>query len=195
MFTNNTDLDKRVKRTKNALESALLSLMENTNFKDITITDIVKKADYNRGTFYKHYKYKEDLLDEILEEVIVDLVKSYKEPYSHSKTLDIRNLNSSAIKIFDHVWAHQNLYKLVIKANALPGFQQRITGELKALLIEDVLDARLDSAVNYHIFASYQSYAILGMIIEWVDGNFKYSASYMAEQLVEILKMKPYHEN
>lgn len=164
-------------------------------FKDITITDIVNEADYNRGTFYRHYKYKEDLLDEILGEVIADLANSYREPLRNNKKLDIRSLDGSAVKIFDHVWEHRHVYQLVIKANALPGFQERITDELKALLLQNLHRAKLDDTINLNVMSSYQSYAILGLIIEWVNDDFKYSPEYMADQLVEILKINPTLQN
>ncbi|WP_420818818.1 TetR/AcrR family transcriptional regulator [Paraliobacillus sediminis] len=191
MLNTNTTGDKRIKRTKNALTQALFALMATKAFKDITITDIVNEADYNRGTFYRHYKYKEDLLDEILGEVIADLAKSYKEPLRNNNKLDIRTLNASAVKIFDHVWEHKHVYQLVIKANALPGFQKRITDELNTLLLQNIYHAKLDDTINLNLLSSYQSYAILGLIIEWVNDDFKYSPPYMAEQLVGILKINP----
>ncbi|WP_338448489.1 TetR family transcriptional regulator [Niallia oryzisoli] len=58
--------NKRVQRTKNSLKKALLSLLKIKTFDDITITDIIKEADYNRGTFYIHYEKKKDLLDDLM---------------------------------------------------------------------------------------------------------------------------------
>ncbi len=62
-----------------ALKESLISLMQNKDFRDISITDIVELADLNRGTFYKHYQYKEELLEEVMEDVIADLIISYRE--------------------------------------------------------------------------------------------------------------------
>lgn len=180
-------VDKRVRKTRNALKDSLISLMQKKDFRDISVTDIVETADVNRGTFYRHFQYKEELLDELIEEVLTDLIKSYREPYEQVEIFDVRNLTSSAIKIFEHVAAHSRFYTMIIKSNALPGFQNRICQELKNLSLQDLFPAEKNVQRNQALFASYHSYAIFGMIMEWVDGGFTYSPSYMAEQLLDIL--------
>lgn len=54
---NNKD-DRRVKRTKKSIREAFLSLLEQKDYDQITVTDIIEKADYNRATFYRHYHDK-----------------------------------------------------------------------------------------------------------------------------------------
>ncbi|GGC78672.1 TetR family transcriptional regulator [Thalassobacillus devorans] len=181
------DTDKRVRRTKKALQNSLLTLMEEKDFHDITITDIVTKADYNRGTFYKHYQYKEDLLDEIIENVMTGLKESYREPSNDKKT----TLSSSAIKIFDHVEQNAKFYQIVIRSNALPNFQEKFIRALKELASEDLIALQPTPDIDPDLHASYQFYAIFGMIIEWVNSGLKHSPSYMAEQLLTILKSEP----
>lgn len=47
--------DRRIRRTKKLLKQALAQLMDEKDFKDITVKDITERADLNRGTFYLHY--------------------------------------------------------------------------------------------------------------------------------------------
>jgi len=49
-------------RSKNALSSALLKLMINKDFKDISISDITERAGLSRQTFYTNFEKKEDIL-------------------------------------------------------------------------------------------------------------------------------------
>ena len=53
-------MDRRVKRTRNLLGNALLELVQEKKFEQITIQDITDRADLNRATFYLHYGSKED---------------------------------------------------------------------------------------------------------------------------------------
>ncbi|MEK4762740.1 TetR/AcrR family transcriptional regulator C-terminal domain-containing protein [Viridibacillus sp. FSL E2-0187] len=193
MSTKNSIVDKRIIKSKIALKESLLSLMQNKDFKAITITDIVQLADLNRGTFYKHYHYKEELLNEIIEDVVADLIISYREPYKQVKKFVIRELNSSAVKIFEHVEKHSSFYTLIVKSNVLYGFQNRICIELKRLALEDLSNiyTNTNNKIDNNLLASYTSYAILGMMIEWVKEGFQHSSSYMAEQLIEILNTAP----
>ncbi|MGG0410917.1 TetR/AcrR family transcriptional regulator [Peribacillus simplex] len=190
MSNNNTGIDRRIRKSKMALKESLISLMQNKDFRNISITDIVELADLNRGTFYKHYQYKEELLEEVMEDVIADLIISYREPYKNVETFTINELTASVIKIFEHVANYANIYTLILKSNAWPKLLERICNELKKLPLEDLEDYRPNPKINIELASSYQAYAILGMIIEWVNTGFKYSADYMAEQLLEILNNK-----
>ena len=60
-------MDRRVKRTRNLLGNALLELVQEKKFEQITIQDITDRADLNRATFYLHYGSKEELLANSLE--------------------------------------------------------------------------------------------------------------------------------
>ena len=48
--------DKRIRRTKKLLRQALTRLMQQKDFQSITVTDVVREADINRGTVYAHYR-------------------------------------------------------------------------------------------------------------------------------------------
>ncbi len=62
--------DRRVRRTKRLLRQAMAELMQEKDFKDITVTDLVQRADLNRGTFYVHYKDVYDLREQLENEMI-----------------------------------------------------------------------------------------------------------------------------
>ena len=47
--------DRRVLKTKRAIYNAFVELLSEKEINHITITDISKKADINRKTFYNYY--------------------------------------------------------------------------------------------------------------------------------------------
>ncbi|MER8010849.1 TetR/AcrR family transcriptional regulator [Streptomyces sp. NPDC094149] len=57
-----TRLDRRVRRTQQALQRALLQLMAEKGYESVTIQDIIDRADVGRSTFYNHYANKDELL-------------------------------------------------------------------------------------------------------------------------------------
>jgi AcrR family transcriptional regulator len=184
-------IDRRVRKTKKALSESLISLMQKKEFRGISISEIVGLAELNRGTFYKHYQYKEDLLEEVIDDVMTDLIRSYREPYLHIDTFELSNLTSSSIKIFEHVARYSTFYTIIVNSNVLPGFQNKICNEFKNISKLDLEKCYPTHNINNELLASYSAYAILGMIIEWVQEGFKYSPSYMAEQLLEIINHDP----
>lgn len=62
----NTD-DRRTRFTRQAIRNALLSLLREKPYSKISVTEICRVADINRGTFYIHYYDVDDVLDELLE--------------------------------------------------------------------------------------------------------------------------------
>jgi AcrR family transcriptional regulator len=53
--------DRRVRRTRDALGDALITLMREKPFDAITIQDVLDLAGVSRSTFYTHFRDKDDL--------------------------------------------------------------------------------------------------------------------------------------
>lgn len=186
--------NRRISKSKKELKDALILLMEQKDFKRITITDIVTLADLNRGTFYKHYHSQEELLNELIDDVMEDLVRSFKEPYLHTDKFIISELTTTNIRIFEHVASYSNFYTIIVNSNVLPGFQNRICDILKQLAQQDLsIVTNANMRINSDLFSSYSAYALFGLIIEWVKSGFKYTPKHMAEQLIEILSYSSYN--
>lgn len=60
-------------RSKSLIKRALLELMQEKSFDSISVSDIVRKADINRGTFYAHFKNPHDVLLKIQEDMFSEL--------------------------------------------------------------------------------------------------------------------------
>jgi AcrR family transcriptional regulator len=54
-------MDQRVRRTRDALGDALVTLMQEKPFDAIKVQDVLDRAGVGRSTFYVHYRDKEDL--------------------------------------------------------------------------------------------------------------------------------------
>ena len=54
-------MDRRIQRTRELLQKALIGLIDERGYNAITIQDIVDRANIGRTTFYKHYDSKDDL--------------------------------------------------------------------------------------------------------------------------------------
>ena len=54
--------DRRTRRTRQLLRDAFMALLKEKRYEDISVQDIIERADVARSTFYVHYVDKEDLL-------------------------------------------------------------------------------------------------------------------------------------
>jgi len=57
-------LDERVRKTKQALTTALFKLLATQPIDTITVTALCRTAHINRRTFYSHYEHVTDIFDD-----------------------------------------------------------------------------------------------------------------------------------
>jgi len=182
--------DKRVKRTVENFKAALLELMKKKSFQDITITEIVHAADYNRGTFYAHYKCKEELLDEIIEDMFELMDEAYKKPYEHLSIIDFHKLSANAIVLFDHFLEHKEFYKLMLSPETNYSFKEKMINRLDQLFRSEFefFTDDVDSDIDINLFSTYRIHGIIGILLQWIDSDFQEQSDYMGKQLIHILR-------
>src|SRR5687767_5953143 len=67
-----TKTDRRVQRSRELLQQALIELISDRRYDAITIQDIVDRANVGRTTFYLHYNSKDDLFMSCHEAIVSD---------------------------------------------------------------------------------------------------------------------------
>lgn len=82
------DLSRGVRRTRQALKTAFVDLILEKGYEAVTIMDIAIRADYNRGTFYKHFVSKEDLLRDIHDDFLRNISELLLQPYEGMEKID-----------------------------------------------------------------------------------------------------------
>ncbi|GAA4848720.1 TetR/AcrR family transcriptional regulator [Paenibacillus vulneris] len=183
-------IDRRAKRTRQAIKSAFVKLILDKGYESVTILDIANQADYNRGTFYNHFIGKEELLQAIHDEFLQGMSEALLEPYKGLKRVDATQIMPSALQLFEHIEQHKDEFKALLTVN------RAMVLELYDLLRESMRkDMHIemeesDTPIDYEIMLSYRMAATIGVIMYWAETNFKYSAEYMAEQLLLQVNMR-----
>jgi AcrR family transcriptional regulator len=77
---NAPEADPRVVRTTHALGRALIELIQERDFDDIIVQNILDRAGVARATFYAHYRNKEDVLHSSYERIFTFLEQSLDRP-------------------------------------------------------------------------------------------------------------------
>ena len=62
-------VDKRIRRTKKILTEALIDILKEKNVEDITVSELAKRADVTRTTFYQYYRDPVDMLEQLQYEI------------------------------------------------------------------------------------------------------------------------------
>lgn len=104
--------DARQVRSRNALTGALLELLEEKPFDQLTIREISTRAGTGYATFFRHYATKEALLSDVASEEIADLLK-LSIPILYDS-----NSYESTLALCRHVADHRNLWAALLTGGA-----------------------------------------------------------------------------
>lgn len=191
MSENTKKTDRRIVRSKIALREALLSLMKEKTFSSISITEIVEFANYNRGTFYANYESKDALLNEIIHHLTGQLLQSFRAPYEKVEVFRIHELPAKSVMIFEHFFQNAAIYTVLVKSDVLAKLKENMFTALKKITQEELFYSERDVDMDQELLSIYSIHALLGLIFHWVESEFKYSPSYMQDQLIKIINWHP----
>lgn len=190
--------DRRITRSKQALREALIALMEEKGFDSITVNDICVKAGLNRGTFYNHFKTKEDLLWVLEDEVMQDLVYFKDE----MKKLSLPSLSLYVVSkkplpflvsLFDYLRFQGDFLHAVLGQGGDIRFGPRLRDSICTNLIQSILHEGYrtseDPLVQYYV--SFFASAYLGVIMRWIETGMKESSEDMARIAMRLFFIKP----
>ena len=180
--------DLRVVKTKGSLQTALIELLQEKTLDKISISELCKFASVNRGTFYLHYQDVAELFEEYFHDMTEDLRKAYYEPYLLTD-YKIENLSADMVRIFHHVEKYKQFYKIVFDRKTPMMYYYRLFDIIRNYLKESTSEIMSE---NTEYFASYQANAIIGLVIQWSQHDFKESPEQLNKMLLGMTKGSKY---
>ena len=173
------NIDRRVMKTRQALQEALVGLILEKGYQKITVQDIIDKANVGRSTFYDHFLDKEDLLEKSFMYLADDLSDQVMTPHQHENEVDhiVHSLD-----FFRHAYVNRPFYKAmaesgggdVLLKKGSQHIKQNILAHLKLMKVDEA-DLPAPIEVLVHFLAS----SLLAMITWWVDQEADYTAEEM----------------
>ena len=166
-------LDRRVRRTRELLRSALLGLMQEKSYEAITIADILDRADVGRSTFYAHFRDKDDLMLSGYDDIRAALAAERADPAA--------DLLQPVLAVFGHVAAHRDVARQATRFDGtLPA---AITGELRELteaLLREHLRQHAGPDVDplaVEAATQFLTGALVSLLVWWTSHDLPYSAA------------------
>ena len=176
-----TSQDRRITKTRKAIYTAFLQLLNKKSFETITVQEIIDLADVGRSTFYSHYESKELLLDELCQKLFHHLF----ERAEHLSPQDY------LAHIFQHFKKNQDhVTSLLLSKNEY--FIRQLRKELEHDVYPMVAE---DLQVSYpNIPSSFLKHFVVTNFIETLTWWLKKGKSYKEDQVVrfylDVMEMK-----
>lgn len=102
--------DPRITKTRRAIAEAFWALMQEREFRDITVNDVAAKAAISRTTFYHHYTDKFHWLEQTLRESLQELIAGYEAVDLSDKEVLISRLTD----LFRRISSQPRLCRLIL---------------------------------------------------------------------------------
>ncbi|MDY0941132.1 MULTISPECIES: TetR/AcrR family transcriptional regulator [Priestia] len=191
----NSKTDRRIIRTKRFIRDALTELMEEKGFEGVTVRDLTKKADINRGTFYLHYQDKYDLLEKSENEVIQEIKEFIKK--ANPNEIVSTNLKEQPlpfiVALFEYIQENARFMQVMLGPKGNPGFHLKIKEVMKTNMLEklELVNSQTPPLVPLEHLMSYVTSAHLGVIQYWLEQDMKQSPREMALTLASMTFFGP----
>lgn len=186
---NITRADKRADRTRQKLLSAALEVFTEFGLDATTIEEITQRADLGKGTFYRHFRDKEEIATYLVDLSINELLERLRNVSKPIKTLPeaLEHLLDAHYKFFLEenekfilLFQGRLLVKLERRiSEKMEGPYERYLHELEHLLapfvgekIDPMKIRRLACAVAGFVFGFF-SFAMIGMETEQVESSIQ----------------------
>ena len=171
-------VDERIRRTRARLGGALVALIHEKPFNDVTLQEVLDRASVGRSTFYLHFRNKNDLLLSQLETFLDTM----------SSTLNNRKEESHRVlpvaEMFSHIGAQNRIYRALADAGRLNDFFDLAQGYFSRAIEQRLRESRRCSHL-LHQELSAHSYALaaslLALLKWWVDRGAKEAPRSMDE--------------
>lgn len=177
--------NRMVEKSKAAIKNALLDIMYEKDFKQITVNELLKRANVSRGTFYAHFSNLEDVRQQLINDLFDHadyLFGEYtaseleKDPYPIMLMAADMMLASRdpAKRLFKFV----NVYDLGINLK---------TWLTKYILSDAALVERWGGTDAATIYARFIAGGVMHAYNMWILDDFDVSAETLAHALCNIL--------
>lgn len=153
--------------TKQAIMDAFIELLNERSFEKITVTDIVNRCDINRNTFYYYYQDIYDVLEELLSSEADRIIKQHKKFDKWQDELKLATgfarLNKRAI---NHIYRS-------MERDVFEKYLQKIIETPVKDYVELQSKGIECTTADKEALAKFYTYAIVMMLVNWVNEGMK----------------------
>ena len=171
--------------TKNKVFETAIELIKENGYDNVTISQICEKAGVAKGTFYVHYKSKEDIIKEsYYSDMSQFVLKQYQNLISQDKDMSIKDKIGqfliSELMFTNHVGYTMtcrayvtNLIECISESSK--HFERRgFTRELKMLILEGVNQKVFETEQTAEEIFLYLESFVRGIMASWCFSNAEF---------------------
>ena len=155
--------DRRIRRTRKLLKEALVELILEKGYDDINVAEIIERADVGRTSFYTHFRSKEDLLLQNLDDLEHLFAPQEKKEKEDSP-------GDFSLYMFQHLKQNWRLARLLLGNKKIPFVRNHVNNILRKYYIEEYRKrfAGTRQSLQIEAAAVMKSGALLSLTLWWL---------------------------
>ena len=176
--------DRRVIKTKHAIFKAFVELLNEKDVNQITITDIAKKANINRKTFYNYYSDAYEVMEEI-ENLTVEAFINNMGTVEFTNMADF--LTEIFIKFTEPVNKDLEFFNLLFKTNNRSFLIVKIVEALKEYVQKRIEESNELDIPRFEVVSNFYLSGVLSVYMNWFMNNYDQSIEEISALLTELV--------
>ena len=181
--------DRRIRRTRRLLKKALVELIGEQAYDEITVQEITERADIGHRTFYRHYAGKDELLIDVMKETLSGFQDLLVLPTTSLLTADeldeIPWINGR--RLFEYVDKNEELFRVLFQARPIIYQSMLDQARQNAInLLHEVIEEQT-SPIPFRIMANHLTTSTIEMMKLWLEDGKLCPADVMGSYLVEMV--------
>lgn len=181
-------LDRRVQKTLQLLEGALRELITEKEYDDITVQEILDRANVGRSTFYTHFENKDQLLRSLLTHLNERFDKGIRQLWQDDRTL-ADDAAHTPLRVLRFVEEHHGLFKAMLVPNGGAAGRNPFSDYLFLLTrehLKQMMAHAYGDGLEMEMAAHFYTNAFIGAITWWLENGRPCSAERLAELVTEL---------
>jgi AcrR family transcriptional regulator len=179
-------------KTKEKIQTSFLDLLQETHFTNVSVRDITTEANINRGTFYRHYLDKYDLLAQIEGNLLEGLASHLQQlkPDAMLSEAEQGETPALAVAVYRYIQSNAQSFITLLGNHNPYSFHHKLQQLLKKHFLENMAANKAlldDVSVPKDYLSSFAVSAFLGLIQQWLDNNLKETPEEMAGMYIKII--------
>ena len=172
--------DRRVMKTQQQLARALIALTLEKGYDAVTIREITERADVGYATFFRHYRAKDDLLNDVLEVVLAELIELLSSlPIANEPEI-------TGQTIFSYVQTHAEVVRVLLDSHVLHQklFDLSMQSTMQGM---QGMQAAAEHLVPMDIVIQHVVASSMALIEWWLKQGMPYSPEKMGRIYAELI--------
>jgi len=166
-------MDRRQKKTRQAVFDAFARLLERKTYANITVQDIIDEADIGRSTFYSHFETKDELLKALCTEIFDHVfAEDLAKESTHDFSVGGRDARTRITHILYHLRDNSRYVKRILSCESSDTFMKYFKDYLRQMFRSELDKIQTPVPKDYLLHHTVCDFA---ETVRWWMDNDSYS--------------------